>query len=309
MTFKTSEAAIPMDERLRQHPLGFWEVANKPSPAELEAYYASKYYQEGQGSYELQYTADELAFFRAKLEQRWHALGSVLPQGAATPLSLLDVGCGEGYALAYFREKGWRVRGFDFSSAGLESKNPSCRDVLVTGDVFALLQAEIASGRRHDVVWLQNVLEHVLDPVDLLRSLRQLVTPSGVAVVTVPNDCSIVQGAAMQHGHIESSFWVAPPDHLSYFDTHSLKSIARHTAWDPALMLGDFPVDWLLFHPGSNYIRDRQQGKPAHRARVQIENLIHSQPLERSVAFWAAAGELGVGRNITAFLRPAGSRT
>lgn len=294
-----------MDDRLVQNTLGFWEAADKPSPAELQAYYASKYFQEGQGSYELQYTPDEIAFFHAKLEQRWHALQSMLPRRSDAPVSLLDVGCGEGFALAHFREKGWNVRGFDFSSAGVESKNPSCRDALVTGDVFGLLEAEIASGRQYDVVWLQNVLEHVIDPVHLLQSLRQLVAPDGVAVVTVPNDCSIVQRAAMQHGHIDSAFWVAPPDHLSYFDTDSLKSIALHTRWDPALVMGDFPVDWLLFHPGSNYIRDLEQGKAAHFARVQIENLIHAQPLERSVAFWAAAGELGVGRNITAFLRPA----
>jgi 2-polyprenyl-3-methyl-5-hydroxy-6-metoxy-1,4-benzoquinol methylase len=35
---------------------------------------------------------------------------------------LLDVGCGEGCALAFFREHGWSVKGVDFSSAGVEPK-------------------------------------------------------------------------------------------------------------------------------------------------------------------------------------------
>lgn len=294
-----------MDQRLKRHDLGYWEVAAKPTTAELQSYYANKYYQEGKGSYALAYSDDELAYFKAKLEQRWHVLKPLLSQGAQdAPKKMLDVGCGEGYALAFFRDKGLAVRGFDFSSAGVESKNPSCRDALVAGDVFDLLQKEIESGRKYDVVWLQNVLEHVIDPIDLLLSLRKLVAGNGVAVVTVPNDCSIVQQAALKHGHIDSAFWVLPPDHLSYFDADSLSAIARYTGWECTTTLGDFPVDWLLFHPGSNYVREKSQGKAAHRARVQIENLIHAQPIEASVEFWAAAGRLGIGRNITAFLRP-----
>lgn len=292
-----------MDPRLKKHELGYWEVVDKPTPAELQAYYAQKYFQEAKGSYELVYSAEEIAYFGAKLAQRWHALQPLLtPRQDGAPLRILDVGCGEGYALAFFRDRGCDVRGFDFSSAGVDAKNPSCRDLLETGDVFALLAQEIESGRRYDVVWLQNVLEHVLDPIGLLQSLRQLVFDKGIAVVTVPNDCSIVQRAAMEHGHIDTAFWVLPPDHLTYFDPDSLAAIANHTGWQSSLTLGDFPIDWLLFHPGSNYVRDKAQGKAAHRARVQIENMIHSRPLDASVDFWAAAGKLGIGRNITSFL-------
>lgn len=292
-----------MDQRLKIHLAGYWEVDNKPSVSELESYYAGKYYQEGRGSYEIKYSESEIEYFKAKLEQRWFTLQRLL---ASKPPKqsprILDVGCGEGYALAFFADKGWQVRGFDFSAAGVESKNPSCREFLLVGDVFSLLDAEIESGQKYDVVWLQNVLEHVLDPIALLRSLRQLLFDDGVAVVTVPNDCSIVQLAALSHGHIDSAFWVLPPDHLNYFDSESLKAVAQYTDWNCVQLLGDFPIDWLLFHPGSNYVRDPSQGRAAHQARVQIENLIHSQPIELNVEFWAAAGRLGVGRNLTAFL-------
>jgi SAM-dependent methyltransferase len=180
-------------------------------------------------------------------------------------------------------------------------------DALVTGDIFALLQAEMATGETYDVVWLQNVLEHVIDPLDLLKSLRTLVSPGGLAVVTVPNDCSITQRGALAHQHIDSAFWVAPPDHLTYFDHDSLTSAANETGWECVEMLGDFPVDWFLFHPGSNYVRDKSAGKAAHKARVQIENLIHKQPIEDVLRFWSATAKLGIGRDITAFLRPMGA--
>ena len=293
-----------MDKRLTQHPLGFWTLAEKPSPEELKDYYANKYYQQACGSYELQYSDDERAYFRAKLAQRHAVLQRVSPQGR----SMLDVGCGEGFALAYFREQGWSVKGLDFSAAGVESQNPDCRDALVVGDVFALLAEEIAAGQTYDAVWLQNVLEHVLDPVGLLTSLKSLLSPEGIAVITVPNDYSAVQREAVSRGHIDHEFWVVLPDHLSYFDHVSLRAAAKGTGWDCVELLGDFPIDWFLFHEGSNYARDKALGKAAHRTRVQIESLIHRQSISDVLSYWAAAGRLGIGRDITAFFKKGSPR-
>ena len=300
------QAGSFIDKRLQKHALGFWEIAIKPSSQELQKHYADRYYQEAKGSYEHEYTKDELLFIKAKLEQRLAALEIYLPQsGNESKGRMLDVGCGEGFTLAFFREKGWLVKGIDFSSAGVRSKNPECLDVLVEGDVFSLLQAEITVGDTYDVIWLQNVLEHVIDPLALLESLRKLVSPGGLAVVTVPNDYSVTQRALFDHKHIDSAFWVVPPEHLAYFDSVSLTNTAKAAGWDCVDLLCDFPIDWFLFHPGSNYIQNKPAaGKSAHKARVQIENLIHEQHIGDVLRFWSAAAKLGMGRNITAFLRP-----
>jgi 2-polyprenyl-3-methyl-5-hydroxy-6-metoxy-1,4-benzoquinol methylase len=286
---------------LRRHPLGFWEVIDKPSAVQLREYYANKYYQESKGSYASTYTPAELSYFRAKIGQRAAVVGRVV----AGKGSLLDVGCGEGFTLAYFRELGWNVRGFDYSSAGLQANNPGCANALIVGDVFELLRAEAASGHRYDVIWLQNVLEHVLDPVELLKSLRVLVADGGVLVATVPNDFSTLQLNALNQKLIESPFWVALPDHLSYFSRDSLLNMGSATGWSCEEVLADFPVDWFLYHPGSNYVRDKSVGKRAHLARVDLENLIAAAPLEDVVAFYAALARVGMGRDLTAFYRPA----
>lgn len=293
-----------MDQRLKRHQFGFWEIVEKPTSDELQQYYADKYYQQAKGSYELEYNEPELSYFRAKLEQRLAVIQpqlSHLPDGKG---KLLDVGCGEGYALAFFNELGWVAKGIDFSFAGVAAKNPNCLDLLTTGDLFALIKSELVAGNSYDVVWLQNVLEHVIDPLDLLASLKKLVSPGGLAVITVPNDCSVTQSYALDNKYIDSAFWVAPPDHLTYFDRDSLVNTANETGWKCMEVLGDFPVEWYLFHPGSNYIRDKSAGKAAHMARVQLENLIHKQPVEDVITFWSAAAKLGIGRDLTAFLRP-----
>lgn len=290
-----------MHPKIIQHPLGYWEISEKPTLHELQEYYANKYYQEPRGSYELEYSPEELLFFRAKLEQRWAVIQRYCSKKTG---QLLDVGCGEGYTLAFFRELGWSVTGLDFSAAGIRTKNPGCLDALVTGDIYQLLASESLSGKTYDLIWLQNVLEHVIDPLGLLTSIRSLVSADGIAVVTVPNDCSITQRAALELHHIEKAFWVAPPDHLNYFEPKSLQNAARATHWQCLDILGDFPIDWFLFHPGSNYVHDQSLGKAAHRARVQLENLIQQQPINDVINFWSALAKLGFGRVITAFLRP-----
>lgn len=93
-----------MDQRLKLNKLSYWEVAEKPTTDELQSYYANKYYQEGKGSYELSYTDAKLAYFKAKLEKRWHVLKTLLPRKEAhEPIRVHDVGCGEGYAMAFLR--------------------------------------------------------------------------------------------------------------------------------------------------------------------------------------------------------------
>ena len=292
-----------MDKRLQQHPLGFWEVINKPTLLELQAYYAQKYYQEGKGSYEINYSEDEVVYFNAKIEQRHSVLQALIPNLPIKP-KMIDVGCGEGYALSYFNKQGWSVKGIDFSEAGVASKNPHCLSLLSSGDVFSLLDAEVITNKTYDIVWLQNVLEHVIEPLSLLKTLRCLVKPDGYAVITVPNDFSITQQAAINKHHVEHEFWVLPPDHLTYFDYSSLLNTVKATGWDCKEALADFPVDWYLFHPGSNYVLDKAVGKDIHKARVQLENMIHAQPIQDVINYWSAAAKLGIGRSITIFLKP-----
>jgi hypothetical protein len=135
--------------------------------------------------------------------------------------------------------------------------------------------------------------------------MKMLLKESGVALITVPNDFSVTQLSAIQEGHINHEFWVSPPDHLSYFNTKTARDFLQSQGWQVLDMISDFPVDWYLFHPGSNYVTDKSKGKPAHHARIAIENMIHSAPLEDVVEFYRAAARVGIGRDITILARPA----
>ncbi|MEX1109505.1 MAG: class I SAM-dependent methyltransferase [Dongiaceae bacterium] len=290
-----------IDERLRVHPLGFLQVASVPSADELKAYYADLYYQAERGSYRKAYSADERAYLDLKIAQKASIVSALR---GTVPGSLLDVGCGEGFVLNWFRDAGWSVRGVDHSRAGLEAMNPHLLPQVEVGDLFSLLSGLIERGERYEVVWLSNVLEHVPDPVGLLASLRRLVAADGVLVVTVPNDGSALQEELLKLGHIPERFWIAIPDHLAYFSHDSLTRVAQATGWSCREIVADFPIDWFLLHPGSNYVRDRTNGPAAHQARIRLELLLAEKPHEIVNQFYVELARVGLGRNLTAFLLP-----
>lgn len=286
-----------------QTKLGYWRAKDVPTAHELQDYYAQQYYQEGRGSYATSYTAREIAHIRRKIAFRW----AVITPYFSSQGRLLDVGCGEGFVLDHAQAQGWEVRGLDFSSAGIEAQNPNCAPYLETGDLFDLLASELAAGVSYEVIWLQNVLEHVIDPVALMQALHQLIVPGGVMVVTVPNDFSRLQHKAMQCGLISRPFWIALPDHLSYFTAPSLTALGASTNWDCAHLLGDFPVDWFLFDTHSNYISDPSKGKGAHHARIALELLILETAHEDAIEFFSSLAKIGMGRDLTAIFTPHGS--
>src|SRR3546814_908314 len=244
------------DPRLRRHPLGFLEVVDRPSPEELSDYYARTYYQTERSSFRGVYPLTVCKVSTLRFARRAEQAIQLL--GRDRPGRLLDVGCGEGFLLKAFAARGWDVAGVDFSIAGVESMNPDVADRIQQGDIFALLEARIAAGETFDLVWLGNVLEHVLDPVGLMRKLRDLVDSWGVLVTTVPNDGNLYHEDLFTSGLVDRRFWIAIPDHMSYFTAGSLRATADATGWDTLAMLGDFPIDLFLAHEGSNYIGDRK---------------------------------------------------
>lgn len=289
------------DPRLRRHPLGYLEVAEPPTSDELTKYYARTYYQSERGNYRHTYPPQELLVKLLRIEQR--AAQALALRNSKESGCLLDVGCGEGFVLAAFRSMGWEVSGIDFSVAGVQGSNPQVAESVEQGDVFALLERRIAAGDLYDLVWLGNVLEHVLDPVTLLRSLQRLVSDDGVLVVTVPNDGNPYHERLLADGLITSRWWVAIPDHISYFTAESLQSIAQETGWECASILADFPIDIFLAHPGSNYVEDPGLGPDAHKARLRLEELIGKAGSDAANRLYAALADVGLGRNITGFLR------
>lgn len=276
-----------------------------PTAQELSRYYAEKYYQDSDGkktTYDTTYTPDELAY--KKLESQMTLQGMRENLQVDKPLlSILDLGCGEGFLVKEAADQGYQVTGVDFSSFGVDKWNPSVSAQCEFGDIYDFLNNCVTTGRKFDVCILRNVLEHVIDPPQLLKQIRQILSKDGIALITVPNDYSDLQKLAMDKGHINREFWFAPPDHLYYFNTENIGPFMQQNNLTVVDMFSSFPIDFFLFHQGSNYIADKSLGKQAHFARITIDLLLAKQGMNKFVQLYRAMAACGIGRDMTVVIK------
>ena len=281
----------------------FYELAQKPSKSDLSEYYSKKYYQDNKGSYEVSYTDEELLYFKNKIEQKFWAINNLCGIYGNENKSMLDIGCGEGFTLKFFKDKNWFVKGIDYSDFGCKKFNPDCVNDLLIGDIFEQILPLINDKVKFDVVWLDNVLEHVLDPLHLLNECKKLLNDNGVLIIEVPNDFSILQQQLLDEKKINSEFWVVSPDHISYFNSEGLASIAMDAGLKDCFTMADYPIDFNLTNPDTNYNKDKSKGKNAHWSRIEIDNLMHSISVEKTVSYYKSLADLGLGRQVIMFLK------
>jgi 2-polyprenyl-3-methyl-5-hydroxy-6-metoxy-1,4-benzoquinol methylase len=281
----------------------FFSADMFPNQEELNSYYKNKYYQESLSlNYQQSYDQSELNNFNLKIKIRLIILEKFLANLHGK--KLIDVGCGEGFFMKEAMSKGLSVQGIDFSSQGVLKNNPDLIGKVTQGDIFSIMDKLHRENNLFDVVILNNILEHVIDPLDLLKKSHNLMNKNGVILITVPNDFSDFQVKLLQDKKIDHEYWVKLPDHLHYFNYKNLIEVLRKSDFETIEMISDFPIEWFLANDESNYVIGRDKGKNAHLSRNYIETFINEfQDWEKVIKFWASLAELGLGRNISIFAR------
>ena len=212
---------------------------------------------------------------------------------------MLDVGCGEGWFLDRFQQEGFVVSGVDFSSYGIEKWHPYLVECLTKGDYEEILAEQVRVEKSYHVIVLANIIEHVTDPEGLLTQVRRLLTPEGILLVVAPNDFSKLHDDLLESGTIDRPFWIAPPDHLSYFNKESMVRFLRAHDINVEVVVADNPVDLNLLNENSNYIRDPSKGRATHRFRVSTDLFLAGISEGKLLDLYTTLGAMGVGRNLT----------
>ena len=127
---------------------------------------------------------------------------------------LLDVGCGDGSFLRVATRCDWHATGLDPDVNAVASCRSNALDVLHGGiERFGAVES------RFDVITLNHVIEHVPDPIELLRSCYRLLKLGGQLWLQTPNIDSL--GSRRYGRHWRG---LEPPRHLVLFDPVSLRS-------------------------------------------------------------------------------------
>lgn len=99
---------------------------------------------------------------------------------------ILDVGCGNGNISRYLGSLGYETTGIDISEKAIEKAktlNP------YPNVKFLLKNAEQLKeeNRKFDAIICSEVLEHLENPLELLRAIKSILNFDGILIVTVPN--------------------------------------------------------------------------------------------------------------------------
>jgi 2-polyprenyl-3-methyl-5-hydroxy-6-metoxy-1,4-benzoquinol methylase len=288
----------PFSSETQTNAWGYHELRFKPDKSALKAYYEERYYQDEIRTHRASYSEQELQYRHNKCAQKamlaerhWQHAKPVNP-------TLLDIGAGEGFVMNYFAQVGYAVVGIDYSQQGCKNHHPHLLNQLRTGDIEEVIAQVVQEGATFDLVVLDNVLEHLLDAGWVLSHIAALLNPGGLLIIEVPNDFSFVQNHLLANQTIPKPFWVASPDHISYFNADGLNQLLASHGFDNKEILGDFPIDLFLFNERTNYVTDKQAGKSCHQARIDIENLLHQHNPQATLDMYASMGKLGLGRQI-----------
>ncbi len=99
---------------------------------------------------------------------------------------VLEFGCSTGYMSAKLKERGCTVTGIEIEPSAAAAAGQHCDQVIVA-DADGPEWAERLRGKRFDVIVFGDVLEHLKDPLRVLRVARRFLRPTGFVVASIPN--------------------------------------------------------------------------------------------------------------------------
>ena len=266
---------------------GFRHVVPLPDARALEDAYREAYYTQEKPTF-LAHAGEDEGWATLGYRDRLESFESLLPRERRR---LLDIGCGPGFFLRCAKERGWTVQGLEPSRQAADHARRLGLDVIE--DFFnARTGAALA---RYDVVHLNNVLEHVPNPLEMVRLARDRLTPSGVLCLNVPNDFTPFQASARAALSLDE-WWVAPPHHLNYFDFDSLSHLVTQAGFAIAERSTSFPMELFLLM-GLDYTKDPLLGRACHNQRKRFDLALETAGFRQTRrAFYAALAAAGIGR-------------
>ncbi|MBC7405486.1 MAG: class I SAM-dependent methyltransferase [Cytophaga sp.] len=159
-----------------------------------------------------------------------------------TATRLLEVGCGRGgFIGALKRQRDVFAVGIEpFEAAAEEARQHF--DRLHTTSFEEALNA--LKGEQFDCIVFNDVLEHLLNPWELLHAIRSNLAPGGCIVASIPNIryWPILRDLMVSGNWIYSDHGVLDRTHLRFFTHKSMKKMFEQAGYDVVSLTGINPI-------------------------------------------------------------------
>jgi 2-polyprenyl-3-methyl-5-hydroxy-6-metoxy-1,4-benzoquinol methylase len=243
-----------------------------PTPAELKKLYESHY--NFGGDRRTLYSSFRDWFLSSVLYRLWIRMdGDISFHGRVGKGRLLDIGCNEGRSLKIYAQNGFQVEGLEVN----ERAAAVAREAGFT--VHTCKLNDLDSAAPYDVVVLSNVLEHAVDPREMLLDIRRILKPSGQVWISCPNSRSWLRAAF-------GSSWINwhVPFHVVQFSVETSTKVLSETGFRAIETRQITPALWTSASLIAKFFA--KEGRPTRELRNPI--LVLSLVLISRLVFFPA---------------------
>lgn len=162
------------------------------------------------------------------------------------PGKVIEIGASTGTLLSIFQKDGWETLGIEPSKSATQARN---KGIKILKQPFEKANLTKSS---YDLAILNHTLEHVEDPLFVLKKVNHILKPNGLVYVDVPNFGSLAQA-------IQKQYWTAllPHEHIHHFTKETLFKTLRKA---------NFNVIWWSSWSGIFDVAN-----PLERERIKIK--------------------------------------
>ena len=198
---------------------------------------------------------------------------------------VLDVGCGDGAFLDEARAAGLQAHGIELNKDAREKATSKGHEVL-----DSLLQ-DLDGSLQYDLVTAFQVLEHIADPVQFLRSMARVVRPGGYLAVAVPN-----HGGLYRLAPLDPHTW--PPHHVTRWTLSHLEQAGSRAGLKVMRKTADVLFGGMIeYFSRLNYRLSEALGRPVSRNRLRLLSLVALLYRKSGMRYWL---QLRAGESIFA---------
>ena len=154
--------------------------------------------------------------------------------------------------------------GVDFSINNLKKNGSKIKFISANPEKF--IEKNLS---EFDVITLNNVLEHVMDPISFMRKLKKNIKKNSYIILTVPNDFSNLQKETNKKAR-RKKYWLCPPEHLNYFNKSNFINFVNSQKFKVLDGIADFPIELFILKKEFDYTNNPKIGKKIHLLRCEI---------------------------------------
>jgi len=145
--------------------------------------------------------------------------------------NILDVGCGYGLLSKELKKTFPKLDfyGIEHSKEASRSSQKILKLLQCNIEDIALIKRKLKT-QKFDVIIFSDVLEHLYDPVDIIKSYQSFLNQDGTIVVTVPNIANIFSRLALLFGYFNyNETGVMDKTHIRFFNKQNLRQLAKES--------------------------------------------------------------------------------